>query len=151
MNNNPYFDQNQKNDRQYTPFAPENVGASSNFVPKNPYIDQNGSYGDFDRPAGYVQIPATSANKNTELRKKAVRTLGFGITALITSHIWVCSFFGIIFGAIAMSGAKRLLALQNVPSRPAVVVGRVLGRIGFILGIVITSLVLLILSSGTLM
>lgn len=65
----------------------------------------------------------------------ATRTLVFGIIALALSE---CGIFGIIFGAIALSQAKKYAAANDGVLDGKAKVGRILGLIGLIVGIVMT-------------
>lgn len=65
--------------------------------------------------------------------------LVFGILALAFASTFFASFMGIIFGPIAMSKCSAFLAQGGVYAGKAKV-GKILGRVGLILGIVMTVL-----------
>ena len=70
--------------------------------------------------------------------------LVFGILALAFACTFYFSFLGIIFGAINNGKVKTYLSQGGVIAGKAKV-GRILGKVGFILGIVFTVLVVIIL------
>ena len=70
--------------------------------------------------------------------------LVFGILALSFACTFYFSFLGIIFGAIASSKANAYLAMGGVLAGKAKT-GRILGKIGLILGIVFTALCFFVL------
>ena len=62
--------------------------------------------------------------------------LTFGILAIAFGSTFYLSFLGIVFGAIARSKAKTYLMSYPLVGRAKV--GRILGTVGFVLGIVLT-------------
>ncbi len=63
--------------------------------------------------------------------------LGFGIAAIILAWFPIGSILGIIFGAIAISKAKRFDA-AGYPTNGRRVTGKVLGVIALVFGIILT-------------
>ncbi len=71
--------------------------------------------------------------------------LVFGILALSFACTFYLSFLGIIFGAITMSRAKSFLATMGSLSGKAKT-GRILGKVGLILGIVLTAILVFVVT-----
>ena len=68
-------------------------------------------------------------------------TLIFGIIAIATAVSFYLSFLGIIFGAIAKNKANAAIAANNgAPLSGKAKVGSILGKVGLILGIVLTAI-----------
>ncbi len=74
---------------------------------------------------------------NTPPSMPSTPILVFGIVALYLACTMVLSFLGIIFGAITLSKARRYLAVTGELAGKAKV-GRILGKAGLIVGIIMT-------------
>lgn len=84
---------------------------------------------------GYA-APQAPADPQQEAESKSILT--FGILALAFGCSFYLSFLGIIFGAIEKGKANAFQATYGLTGRAKV--GSILGKIGFILGIVLTAL-----------
>ena len=91
-------------------------------------------------PAETTYTPAAPALNSTPI-------LVFGILGLAFACSFYFSFLGIIFGAIAGKKASNFVAQGGVLAGKAKV-GKILGKIGLILSIVLTALCALILVAG---
>ena len=70
--------------------------------------------------------------------------LVWGIAALACACTFYFAFLGIIFGAIAKSRSNNYIAAYG-PISNKVKTGRILGNVGFILGIVLTSILFIVI------
>ena len=86
-------------------------------------------------PAFVPQYRTRFADPNERSAAKSI--LVFGIIALAACDIPYLAFLGIIFGAIALSKAKKYTE-QYAPLSGKTKVGRILGLVGLIVGIVAT-------------
>ena len=68
----------------------------------------------------------------------------FGILGIAFGCTYYLSFLGIIFGAIALSKAKKYVA-SGYPLAGKAKVGRILGLVGLILGIVLTVILIIVI------
>ena len=74
----------------------------------------------------------------------SVSVLVFGILGIAFACTFYLSFLGIIFGAIALSKAKQYVNSGYVLTGRAKV-GKILGMVGLILGIVLTVILLIVI------
>ena len=72
-------------------------------------------------------------------RSLATSNLVFGILALAFNCFYYTSFLSIIFGAISMSKSKQYASMYPLTGKAKL--GSIFGKIGFIIGIVLTILV----------
>ncbi len=82
--------------------------------------------------------PFTTQPVQTPATVDAGSILTFGILGLAFACTFIASLLGIIFGRIAMNKARRYQSTIG-PLSPKARTGFILGKIGFILGIVMTA------------
>ena len=87
----------------------------------------------YSQPVYGEPMPPVGDAQERELAKQ---NLIFGILAIAFACTFYLSFMGIIFGAISMGKAKAYAA--SYPMSGKAKVGSILGKVGFILGIVLT-------------
>ena len=92
---------------------------------------------------GQPAYSAPAAEDPTE-RSLAKSTLIFGILGIAFPCTFYLAFLGIIFGIVAMSKAKKYVASGYVLTGKAKV-GKILGTVGMILGIVLTVILVFII------
>ena len=111
-------------------------GAPTGAAPVN--NNQQPNYG-YQQPQPQYQAqpqqPVVNATPQMEAQSKSVLT--FGILAIAFGCSFFLSFLGIIFGAIAGRKANEFIGMCGVLYGRAKV-GKILGKIGLILGIVLT-------------
>lgn len=81
-------------------------------------------------------IDANPKVKPTPSRKGNTLILVFGLLSLLLAHTFFFSIAAIVFGAIAKSKANKKYRSEGVLSARANA-GRIIGKIGFILGIIV--------------
>lgn len=87
----------------------------------------------YSQPVYGQPMPPVGDAQERELAKQ---NLVFGILAIAFACTYYFAFMGIIFGAISMGKAKAYAA--SYPMSGKAKVGSILGKVGFILGIVLT-------------
>lgn len=102
-------------------------------APAQPYAAQ---------PTYGYQAPAAPASPEEQAQSKSILT--FGILALVFACTFWLSFLGIIFGAIEGGKAKAYLANYGSLTGRAKT-GSILGKIGLIVGIVLTAICILVI------
>ena len=102
--------------------------------PEQPqYYAQQPQYG---QPPYAPQYNTGAVVEDPNERAQSKSCLIFGILAIAFGSSFYLSFLGIIFGAIARSKAKTYMMSYPLVGRAKV--GRILGTVGFVLGIVLT-------------
>ena len=102
--------------------------------PEQPqYYAQQPQYG---QPPYAPQYNAGAVVEDPNERAQSKSCLIFGILAIAFGSSFYLSFLGIIFGAIARSKAKTYMMSYPLVGRAKV--GRILGTVGFVLGIILT-------------
>ena len=115
--------------------------------PADPYAQQPQQYQPQQynqyQPQQYNQPQYGAAVEDPAERSLSKSILIFGILALAFCCTFYLAFLGIVFGAIAMSKAKKYAAAYPLTGRAKT--GKILGTVGLILGIVLTVILLLII------
>ena len=102
--------------------------------PEQPqYYAQQPQYG---QPPYAPQYNTGAVVEDPNERAQSKSCLIFGILAIAFGSSFYLSFLGIIFGAIARSKAKTYMMSYPLVGRAKV--GRILGTVGFVLGIILT-------------
>ena len=127
-----------KDGAKFCPTCGSSVDATNNQAPA---VDNNAYSAPVNQPV-YVQPEPIQQvyyqpEVNEAVSKKGGTVLTFGIIALATALSFV-SFLGIIFGALSLKKAKEIMAYTGELVGPAKV-GKILGKIGLIIGIVFTA------------
>ena len=104
---------------------------------QQPQYDQS----QYQQPAPPMYGQPMAPVGDAQERELAKQNLIFGILAIAFACSYYLSFMGIVFGAISMGKAKLYMA--SYPLTGKAKVGRILGKVGFILGIVFTVLSLI--------
>lgn len=97
----------------------------------------------YQQPQQYGQPQYGAPVEDPVERSLSKSILVFGILALVFCCTFYLAFLGIIFGAIAMSKAKKYAASYPLTGRAKV--GKILGTVGLIIGIIFTVIVTIII------
>ena len=153
QNNQPQYEQSQYAQPQYDQqpqyAQPQQYQQPQYDQQQYQQYQQPQQYQQYQQPQQYQQYQQPVYNQGMPVENPVERSLSksvliFGILGIAFACTFYFSFLGIIFGAIALSKAKKYVA-SGFALEGRAKVGKILGMVGLILGIVLTVILLIVI------